>query len=141
MSVRFPDAYDVAIGHKLRALRNVQKMSQETLGKHLGLTFQQVQKYEKGINRLSGSRLIQIAKLFNIGVDELCNVPDGVSPKGNRDDVITRLGSTPVGVDLAEAWDSIKSPKVRRAAADLMVTLASVANGMHQDGQLKKPEP
>jgi transcriptional regulator with XRE-family HTH domain len=141
MPLRLPNPHDVAIGQKLRSLRNVQKMSQDTLGKHLGLTFQQVQKYEKGVNRLSGSRLIQLAQLFNVSVDELCAVPDGVSPKSKRDDVITRLASTPVGVELAEAWDSIKSPKVRRVAADLVVTMASLANGIHQNGHPQKPEP
>jgi transcriptional regulator with XRE-family HTH domain len=140
MSLRLPNPYDVAIGQNLRGLRNIHKMSQEALGKQLGLTFQQVQKYEKGVNRISGSRLVQIAQLFQVSVDELCNVPDGISPRSKRDDVITRLGSTVVGVEMAEAWDSIKSPKVRRAVADLMVTLASLANGMHQVGS-KKPEP
>ena len=139
MSLRLPNPHDVAIGQKVRALRIISKMSQAELGKHLELTFQQVQKYEKGVNRLSGSRLVVIAKLFNVSVDELCNVPDG--DRRRRDDAVTRLGSTAAGVDLAEAWDSIKSPKVRRAVADMMVTLALLANGMHQDRQPQKPEP
>jgi transcriptional regulator with XRE-family HTH domain len=141
MSLRLPNPFDVAVGRNVRSLRNVHKMSQQTLGKQLGLTFQQVQKYEKGANRISGSRLIQIARLFNVSVDELCKVPDGVSKVSRRDDVITRLGSTAVGVEVAEAWDSIKSPEVRRAVANLILALASLANGMHQIGHSKKPEP
>jgi transcriptional regulator with XRE-family HTH domain len=129
MSIKIPDPYDAAIGANVRTLRNLKKMSQESLGKHLGLTFQQVQKYEKGANRISGSRLVHIAKLFNVGVDELCNVPDGVTIRGKRDDVITRLGASSAGIEVAEAWDSIKSPKLRRVVADVIIAMATFANG------------
>ena len=134
MSIKRPSPHDIAIGRNVRGLRHLQKMSQETLGKHIGLTFQQVQKYEKGVNRISGSRLIQIAKLFNVGVAEICNVPDGASGNGNREDVMTQLAASRVGVELAEHFVSIKSSKVQRAAADLVATLAALANGQHQNG-------
>lgn len=62
---------DVQLGGRLRALRIDRKMSQQELGDELGVSFQQVQKYEKGVNRISAVRLNQIAKLLKVGTDDL----------------------------------------------------------------------
>lgn len=57
---------DRIIGRNLRQLRNANGCSQEKLAAALGITFQQIQKYERGINRLSGSRICAVSKLFNV---------------------------------------------------------------------------
>ncbi|MDR3425362.1 MAG: helix-turn-helix transcriptional regulator [Alphaproteobacteria bacterium] len=63
-----PDPVDIHVGARLRMRRNLVGLSQEQLGKSLGLTFQQIQKYERGINRMGSSRLFQIAKTLSIPV-------------------------------------------------------------------------
>jgi transcriptional regulator with XRE-family HTH domain len=63
-----PDPVDIHVGSRLRMRRNLVGLSQEQLGKSLGLTFQQIQKYERGINRMGSSRLFQIAKTLSVPV-------------------------------------------------------------------------
>jgi transcriptional regulator with XRE-family HTH domain len=63
-----PDPIDIHVGSRLRMRRNLVGLSQEQLGKSLGLTFQQIQKYERGINRMGSSRLFQIAKTLSVPV-------------------------------------------------------------------------
>ncbi len=57
---------DLFVGKKIRFRRKVLKMSQKTLGHHLGVTFQQIQKYEKGLNRVSAGRLKEISDILNV---------------------------------------------------------------------------
>ena len=64
-----PNPIDVHVGKRIRLRRNMLKMSQSTLGMSLGLTFQQIQKYERGVNRIGASRLYQIAKALDLGVE------------------------------------------------------------------------
>ncbi|PYE89637.1 helix-turn-helix domain-containing protein [Phyllobacterium leguminum] len=64
------DAVDRAVGVNLRRIRNARAMSQETLGNACGITFQQIQKYEKGANRISASRLHSFARILE------CTIPD-----------------------------------------------------------------
>ncbi len=59
---------DIFIGKKIRLRRKMLKMSQKTLGQHLGVTFQQIQKYENGLNRVSARRLKEIADILNVSV-------------------------------------------------------------------------
>jgi transcriptional regulator with XRE-family HTH domain len=66
-----PQPADVAIGSNIRTLRVIRGISQERLGDAIGVTFQQVQKYEKGTNRVGGSRAIQIAAALKVSVSEL----------------------------------------------------------------------
>ncbi|MEH2525894.1 MULTISPECIES: helix-turn-helix domain-containing protein [unclassified Bradyrhizobium] len=71
VSARRGSNIDQEIGIRIRALRDDQKMSQEDLGKLLGVSFQQIQKYEKGTNRVSGGRLVKIAKALHTTPNEL----------------------------------------------------------------------
>lgn len=59
---------DVYVGHRVRMRREAQGISQGTLGRHLGLTFSQIQKYEKGTNRIGAGRLYQIAQFLDVSV-------------------------------------------------------------------------
>lgn len=63
-----PDPVDIHVGIRLRMRRNLVGLSQEQLGKSLGLTFQQIQKYERGINRMGSSRLFQVAKTLSVPI-------------------------------------------------------------------------
>src|SRR5262249_31287753 len=68
---RGPDANDIAVGRRVRAQRLARNMTQTALGDALGITFQQVQKYEKGTNRISAGRLLRIAEVFGVPVEGL----------------------------------------------------------------------
>src|SRR5712675_1894256 len=68
MAKRGPDLHDAEVGRRVRALRLERRMSQEKLGDGLGLTFQQVQKYEKGTNRIGAGRLQQIASIQQVPI-------------------------------------------------------------------------
>ena len=65
---RKPNPVDVHVGGRVRLRRMLLGMSQEKLGEHLGLTFQQVQKYEKGANRIGASRLFELARILGVNV-------------------------------------------------------------------------
>jgi len=63
-----PDPVDIHVGKQVRKRRNALSMSQEKLGKALGLTFQQVQKYERGVNRIASSRLYQLGQILDVEI-------------------------------------------------------------------------
>jgi transcriptional regulator with XRE-family HTH domain len=68
MSVKRPDPVDVEVGHRIRIQRLARGLSQTALANHLGVTFQQVQKYEKGVNRVGAGRLTRIAEVLGVPV-------------------------------------------------------------------------
>jgi transcriptional regulator with XRE-family HTH domain len=125
-----PDPIDRHVGSRVRMQRILMKMSQEKLGEALGLTFQQVQKYEKGTNRIGASRLQQISKTLNVppsfffeGAPTVQAAGDGFAEVSSSQYVVDFL-STAEGLHLNRAFARIKDPKVRKRVIDLIVTLA-----------------
>jgi transcriptional regulator with XRE-family HTH domain len=125
---RATGSLDVHFGEKLRARRlmMVPKLSQSELAKALGVTFQQVQKYEKGVNRLSAATMVRIAEVLQVDVqyffDEL---PTGV--KNNREiktPVLVERSNAAHGPRLIDALLKLKTDKLRGAIADLAQVLA-----------------
>ena len=103
MSKKLPNPIDRTVGQNIRFQRLQKGMSQEALAGRLGITFQQVQKYEKGANRASASRLVQIASVLRIGVMPLF---DGVNAaKGSADSTLTDLLKQPKAMELLEAFE------------------------------------
>ena len=131
---RAPHPMDIHVGSRIKLRRMMQKMSQEKLGEELGLTFQQVQKYEKGVNRVGASRLWEIAKSLEVPVqffyDEFGDGPETMigfaetnpSAAEDRSDFFAVL-STPEGMQLCRAFANIKDYQVRRRVLDLVKTL------------------
>ena len=114
--------------------------SQEKLGDSLGLTFQQVQKYEKGTNRIGASRLQQISRALNVApafffegmpLAETGNAP-GFSEDGSSNFVLDFL-STAEGLHLNRAFARIRDPKVRKRIVDLVNALAAEDSGSATD--------
>ncbi len=107
-------------------------MSQEKLGDALGLTFQQVQKYEKGTNRISASRLQQISETLNIPLSFFFKgapVSEGaangaLAEGGSEDSYASDFVMTAEGLSLNRAFARIADPKVRKKIVDLVTTLA-----------------
>ncbi len=123
-----PNFVDVHVGSRVRLRRLLLKMSQETLGEAVGVSFQQVQKYERGANRISASRLFEFAGVLGVQVSYFF---DGLSPPSTSqashdvapDEKVTRLLSSKDGVELAAAWAEVDEPAVRRQMLELMRAL------------------
>ena len=118
---------DVHVGKQIRIARLAAGMSQEKLGDAIGLTFQQVQKYEKGTNRVSGSRLSQIAGVLNVPTVEtfFAGGPGYPTNGGKKTDpfVYDMLASSD-GLQMLKLWQKLSS-KHRRAIIDLSNNIVS----------------
>jgi len=133
MLKKIPNPIDKHVGSRVRMRRVLVGMSQERLGEALGLTFQQVQKYEKGTNRIGASRLQQISKVLGMPVEfffEGSPQPNGEAA-GFRDGADTTYVSdflaTNEGVQLNRAFLRIRDGRVRRKVVDLVSALAGDA--------------
>jgi len=127
---KVPDPIDRHVGSRVRMQRVLLKMSQEKLGEALGLTFQQVQKYEKGTNRIGASRLQQISKTLNVppsfffdGAPTPGGETQGFSEDTTSQYVVDFL-STTEGLALNRAFARIKDAKVRKRVIDLVAAMA-----------------
>lgn len=129
---KVPDPTDVHVGSRVRLRRTMQKMSQEKLGEALGITFQQIQKYEKGTNRIGASRMNQIAAALKVPVSfffEDAPVPEGavavagMAEAGSTSYVVDFLSSTE-GIELNRAFVRITNPSIRRKVIEMVRTLA-----------------
>jgi transcriptional regulator with XRE-family HTH domain len=131
MIKKAPNPIDKHVGSRVRMRRMMLGMSQEKLGERLGLTFQQVQKYEKGTNRIGASRLQQIAAILSVPVSFFFEgAPSGEpAPEGGFADVggasyVADFLSTSEGLALNRAFIRIKDAKVRRKVVDLVNAIA-----------------
>ena len=125
MNARRVQDSDVAIGERIRARRNQIEMSQEELGSALGVSFQQIQKYEKGVNRLSSGRLVQLADALQ------CSVTDLIGGEGApiKSTPFSRYVASKEGVAIINAMAKIPSLAVRRHVISLVESLsASIKN-------------
>jgi transcriptional regulator with XRE-family HTH domain len=127
-----PNPVDKHVGARVRSRRILVGMSQEKLGNSLGLTFQQVQKYEKGTNRIGASRLQHISKILSVPVayffegSPVENSATGFAESDQADFTVDIL-STPEGVSLAKAFNRIGDPKVRRKILELVTMMADAS--------------
>jgi transcriptional regulator with XRE-family HTH domain len=132
MAKKAPNPTDKHVGARVRMRRMMLGMSQEKLGDALDLTFQQVQKYEKGANRIGASRLQQIAHILQVpvsfffeGAPNATGAPhDGMSEAPSPAYVSDFL-ATSDGLALTKAFMNIKSPKLRRRIVDLVEQMAA----------------
>ena len=134
---RAPHPMDIHVGSRVRLRRMMQGISQDKLGEELGLTFQQVQKYEKGVNRIGASRLFDIARVLEVPVqffyDDFGDGPETMigfaetNPKAEEKSDFMQLLSTPEGVQLCRAYSSIRDYQVRRRVLDLVKALGEEA--------------
>jgi len=137
---RAANVIDMRLGQKLRARRIEVGLSQEKLADLLGVTFQQVQKYEKGINRIAASRLFQISSALDVPVSYFfeglsLTRPGGVAEE-NGDGLVLDALAMPESLQLLSLFASIKTPKLRRRVLDLIRTMVeedSAANGADAD--------
>jgi transcriptional regulator with XRE-family HTH domain len=123
-----PNPIDKHVGSRVRMRRMMLGMSQEKLGDALGLTFQQVQKYEKGTNRIGASRLQQISHILQVPVSFFFEgAPQGAEPglgEAPSPAYVADFLATSDGLALTKAFMRIGDPKLRRRIVDLVEQIA-----------------
>ncbi|HYD73744.1 MAG TPA: helix-turn-helix transcriptional regulator [Candidatus Binatia bacterium] len=127
---RAANAIDRKLGQRVRTRRLEIGMSQERLAELLGVTFQQVQKYEKGINRIAASRLFDISAALDMPIGRFFEGLPGRGAAGVAEaakDYIGEALATPEGAQLMALFASIKSVKVRRRVIELVRALTEEA--------------
>lgn len=130
---------DAHVGYRVRLRRMLIGMSQERLGDLLGLTFQQVQKYERGINRIGAGRLYEVAEILGVPISFFYEGMDGVqvpAENGNghgnghgngseKPSAVMDFLSSNEGIQLSTAYMGIKDVKVRRKILDLVRSIST----------------
>jgi len=133
---KHPNSIDILVGARLRLRRNLIGLSQTQLGNAIGVTFQQIQKYERGTNRMGASRLYQLSQLLNVSViwffDESPAIPQSLSHKISpeyapditpQDENIMHRRET---LNLVRSYYNIVDPKKRSKIFSLVKSLSSV---------------
>lgn len=124
---------DKHVGERVRMRRMLLGMSQERLGENLGLTFQQVQKYEKGVNRIGASRLFDLAHVLGVPIQFFYeNMPASVSglvaapgmAEPGSDTYVADFLSSRDSIELNKAFARITDPRVRRSIVDMVKSVA-----------------
>ena len=116
-----PKPADVYVGKRLRARRGILGMTQGKLAAELGLTFQQVQKYEKGVNRVSASRLHDLARVLRVPVEFFFQgLPNQASSRSVAPDIL----DSPEGIAIARVFARVKSKALRRRIVELVQEIA-----------------
>ena len=118
-STKAPDPMDIALGAAVRIRRRTMGISQEALAEQCGVSFQQIQKYENGANRISFSRLVQIARALRCRVVDLMDVLDAPEREATGDlDLLTRM-RTPGALELLAAYE-LMAPEARTSLVGLL---------------------
>jgi transcriptional regulator with XRE-family HTH domain len=135
MAGKKPNPVDQHVGSRVRLRRMLLGMSQERLGESMGLTFQQVQKYEKGVNRIGASRLLQISEILDVPVEfffeEAPHVDGRRAPgvaEADSEKFILEFLNSREGLELNRAFAKISDPKVRKSVVNLVRSLSATSD-------------
>lgn len=136
-----PNPIDLHVGARVRLRRKMLGVSQEGLADSIDLTFQQVQKYERGANRISASKLYEIAQVLKVRVqyffDGYQDEGDGASEDGtdlSHERQVDAFLATPEGIELAESFPKIRRRTLRQRIVQLVTTISK------EDGAGAEPE-
>ncbi|MBC8008113.1 MAG: helix-turn-helix transcriptional regulator [Prolixibacteraceae bacterium] len=124
------DPLDILVGKRIRTQRLVRKMSQSELGKHLGITFQQIQKYESGVNRVGAGRLQLIAKIFELPVNVFFGEDTATQDASDAtNEAVLNFLNTSRAVKLVKDFARIKDPALQQAIVTLVEKIANTGEG------------
>ncbi len=132
-----PSPVDVHVGSRIRLRRTLMGLSQERLGDALGLTFQQVQKYERGVNRVGASRLFDLSRILDVPIGFFFDtMPDAISGQVTQARAVGGFAESQDGfgaaedtmnkretLDLVRAYYRITDPNIRKRMYDLMKSM------------------
>jgi transcriptional regulator with XRE-family HTH domain len=141
MSIKSPDPTDAFVGKRVRIARETRSLSQTALGEKLGVTFQQVQKYEFGRNRIGAGRLAQIAAALDYPVSWFFGEMAPGKKVDAATDVVQDMLVAPGGIVVAQAYAIIAdaSPNVRHAFVQLVKTVAGEIHDLAEARNGAKP--
>ena len=143
MAAKTPNPIDVHVGGRVRMRRIEVNMSQQILGGHIGLTFQQIQKYEKGTNRIGASRLQQIGRVLEVPASYFFEgAPGGWQAdegRGTANTFLELLG-TRDGQLLVLSFSKIVDVRLRRSIVDLVERLGAIGGGGSPKSRRAKPK-
>jgi transcriptional regulator with XRE-family HTH domain len=128
MSAKSPDHIDIEVGQRIRIYRKTRGLSQTVLADQLGVTFQQVQKYENGRNRIGAGRLTRVAQVLDVPVAALLGVSDTTkikSSKRGKDSSPLKLLTVSGALRLLRSYERINDRKIRRSIIDLVENIAT----------------
>jgi transcriptional regulator with XRE-family HTH domain len=128
MSVKRPDPVDVEVGHRIRIERLARGLSQTALATQLGVTFQQVQKYEKGVNRVGAGRLTKIAEVLGVPVGTFFTgkeMLEGEPGQAGDEPSPLKLLTVSGAFRLLRAYAEIEDANLRRSIVDLVEQITS----------------
>lgn len=125
MSTKTPDQTDIDVGRAIRLNRLAKGMSQTVLADHVGVTFQQIQKIEKGVNRISMGRLVKIAGCLGVSITTLCPAGNG----GAADTSVAALVQSGRTMRLLKAFNRISDRDVRECIAAMVEATANSLEG------------
>ncbi len=126
-NLRKPSPVDAHVGARIRLRRKLLGLSQQQLADRLGLTFQQVQKYERGVNRVSASKLYETAQALEVPVTHFFEGLDGEATAGRTSEgetAVTSFLMTTEGLELASLFPRIPKGRMRHQVLELVRTLA-----------------
>ena len=126
MATRKSGPLDAMVGVRIRMFRINRGMSQTMLAERIGVTFQQLQKYERGVNRVGASRLSQIASVLGVSVGELF---ESVGPGSSGLNSAANLLAEPGALRVLKAYARTPSPRVRSCIAKLVESIADRSSG------------
>ena len=126
-SAKRPNSTDTYVGGRVRMRRKILGMNQEKLSEQLGITFQQVQKYEKGANRIGASRLQAISQILEVPIGYFFPQEPAAGGMGGsaQSDYASDSMMSSEEIELNRAFAQIKDPKLRREVIDHVRTMAS----------------
>ena len=126
MATRISGPLDAMVGARIRMFRVDRGMSQTVLAERIGVTFQQIQKYERGANRVGASRSLQIASVLDVSVGELFESSRSGPPGLNSP---VRLLAEPGALRVLKAYARTRSPRVQSCIAKLVESIADRTSG------------
>jgi transcriptional regulator with XRE-family HTH domain len=128
MSVKRPDPVDIEVGHRIRIERLARGLSQTALANQLGVTFQQVQKYEKGVNRVGAGRLTKIAEVLGIEVSTFFGAKEIAGTGEAKEEGAAsplKLLTVSGAFRLLRAYGDIEDSNLRRAIVELVEQIST----------------
>ena len=126
------NSVDIHVGSRLREQRKLRNMSQSVLGEKLGLTFQQVQKYEKGANRISAGKLWQIGQILGVPVESFyAKMPSGISAKYANDDLLPPVEDVVLDGDMIKLITSYRRIESNQIRQRILALTRSVSESLN----------
>jgi len=126
MSAKTPDHIDVEVGQRIRIQRLMAGLSQTELADELGVTFQQVQKYEKGVNRVGAGRLTKIALVLGLPVSHFFGANEGTIEQRGTDSSPLKLLTVSGALRLLRAYGEINDDKLRRSVVSMVEGISAI---------------